>query len=90
MVAVTDVLVMRLVRINMTAVLVVVHMRSHVLRVVLRFMVLRVVNVTAVSVVLFVMLRHFNLLINELCLWFCPSSRSHSHESNRQRRTYGL
>ena len=51
-------LLMGLVRLNVTAMLVMVHMRSHMLRVVLRLMVLRVM--TVVTVMFFVMLRHLN------------------------------
>jgi hypothetical protein len=52
---VTHMLLMGLVRLNVTAMLVMVHMRSHMLRVVLRFVVFRVMTVMT-----FVMLRHFN------------------------------
>jgi hypothetical protein len=55
---VTHMLLMGLVRLNVTAMLVMVHMRSHMLRVVLRLMVLRVM--TVVTVMFFVMLRHLN------------------------------
>ena len=48
-------LLMGLVRFNVTTMLVMMHMRSHMLRVVLRLMVLRVM-----TVVFFVMLRHLD------------------------------
>jgi len=56
-----DVFAVVLVRINMPAMLVVMHMRSHMLRVVLRLVVLRVVDFATVSVV-FRVLRHRILL----------------------------
>ena len=55
-------LLMGLVRLNVTTMLVMMYVRSHMFRVVLRFVMLRMLNVTAVRMVLRVMLRHFNLL----------------------------
>jgi hypothetical protein len=54
---VENVLAVVLVRLNMTAMLVMMHVRSHVLRMVLRFVMLRMLDVTAM---LHVMLHHFN------------------------------
>jgi len=60
---VTHMLLMGLVRLNVTTMLVMMHMRSHMLRVVLRLMVLRVVDVTAVGVMFRVVLAvHVDLL----------------------------
>jgi hypothetical protein len=59
----TNVFLMGLVALNVTTMFVVMNMRSHMLRVMLRLMMLRMFNMTAVSHMMFtVMLRHFNLL----------------------------
>ena len=56
-------LLMGLVRLNVTTMLMMMHMRGHMFRVVLRLMVLRVVDVTAVGVMFRVVLAvHVDLL----------------------------
>jgi len=94
-----DMLAVMQVRIHMTTVRVVDMVRRHVMGVVLRLMMLRVMLMSRMLVravrtvmtlrvmglemtVMFVMtvLRHFNLLINDENLSFCPSIRSRRHE----------
>ena len=91
-----DMLAVMQVRIHMTTVRVVDVVRSHVVRVVLRLMMLRVMlmsrmlvrrvrtvmtlRVMGLQMTVMTVLRHFNLLINDENLSFCPSIRSRRHE----------